>query len=290
MIRVFPRQTKWIPIDPLSFVGDPPLFRPPQMPVRISVVFTWDIPEGLRLQKAWSTFYDDVQIGSPAFDDQGDEFKPGRFIKEGITITSRGCPKKCKWCFVPKREGALRELTIKDGWIIQDNNILACSKKHLEGVFDMLKRQPHAAEFKGGIDATLLQEWHRNLFDSVRVNELWFACDTPSGIKPLERASKILNGIPQRKRYCYTLIGFKKESLADAERRLERVYELGFLPFAQLYQPEIHIDYPKEWKDLARKWSRPAAFKSHMNSRKLTGAPDQAAATTLKKETAGAAL
>ncbi len=49
MIRVFPRKTAWTPTDELAFVGDPPLFRPPEQPVMVSVTFTWDIPEGERL-------------------------------------------------------------------------------------------------------------------------------------------------------------------------------------------------------------------------------------------------
>ena len=271
MIRVFPRKTNWTPIDDFAFVGDPPLFRPPDdLPVRVSVTFTWDLEEGQRLLDAWSNYYSDVQIGGPAFGDPGGEFVPGRFIKQGVTITSRGCNKRCAWCFVPKREGqAIRELSIKEGWIIQDNNFLACSTKHITAVIEMLKCQKHPAEFKGGLDATLITEAHRSLFDEIRIKELWFACDSPAGIKPLERASKILSGISQNKRYCYVLIGYSGETLTEAERRLEHVYNLGFLPFAQLFQPEQWREYSHEWKALSRKWSRPAIFKTHMKLKKI---------------------
>ncbi len=131
MIRVFPRRTKWTPTDELAFVGDPPMFRPPEQPVRVSAVFTWDIPEAIRLKWAWSSYYSDVQIGGPAFDDPGGEFIPGRFIKHGVTITSRGCPNRCPWCYVPGREGLIKEFPIVSGWIIQDNNILACRRPHI---------------------------------------------------------------------------------------------------------------------------------------------------------------
>jgi len=94
MIRVFPRRTKWTPDDELSFVGDPPLFRPQEdLPVSVSVTFTWDRPEGERLVKAWSELYSDVKIGGPAYGDPGGDFIPGRFIKAGAIITSRGCPR-----------------------------------------------------------------------------------------------------------------------------------------------------------------------------------------------------
>ena len=260
MIRVFPKQTKWTPTDDLAFVGMPTLFLPPVQPVRISVVFTWDIPVAERLHRAWSVYYPDVQMGGPAFGDPGGEFVPGRYIKNGVTITSRGCVRRCPWCFVPKREGRLRELEIKPGWIVQDNNLLACSRRHIEAVFDMLQQQGRAVTFSGGLDTRLLKDWHRKLFDTVKIHELWFACDTESMIPQLTTTAKIMDGIPPYKRRCYTMVGFNGESLQQAEERLETVFGLGFFPFCQLYQGAERKEYPKPWRDLQRKWSRPAAY------------------------------
>jgi len=262
MIRVFPNRNKWIPKDKLAFVGYPDLFHPKDssIPVKISVAFTWDIPRAYELLESWGRYFDDVQIGGPAFGDPGGEFTPGLFIKKGVTITSRGCPKKCKWCFASKREGSIRELKVKNGWIVQDNNLLACSEQHIRSVFEMLKRQSKAAVFGGGLDAMLLKDWHRDLFDSITFKELWFACDTTGSIKNIKRASKILDGIPQYKKRCYVMIGFNGETITNAERRLERVYELGYFPFCQLYQGANKKQYSDEWKKLARKWARPAAY------------------------------
>lgn len=264
MIRVFPYRNKWTPTDDWVFIGDPPLFYPRdrKIPIRISIVFTWDILEGKRLLKAWKPFYNDVQLGGPAFGDPGGEFIPRRFIKEGVTITSRGCNKCCSWCFVSKREGKIRELEIKPGYIVQDNNLLACSEKHIQLVFDMLRELNKPAKFSGGLDATLLRDWHRDLFDSIKINELWFACDTRAALKPLEKANRILNGMPQRKRRCFVMIGFNGESLRDAEYRLEKVYSMGFDPFCQLYQSNKKRKYDDDWRSLARFWSRPAMYHS----------------------------
>lgn len=260
IIRVFPRKTKWTPDDEFAFIGDPPLFRPPEMPVKISVTFTWDIEEGKKLQRAWGQYYRDVQIGGPAFDDKGNGFVPGRFVKVGVIETSRGCPKKCPWCFVPEREGKLREIPITQGNIIIDNNLLACSQFHLVQVFKMLKKQKRGAEFKGGLDASLFNSFHNELLHSIHVNEMFFACDTTGAIKPLEKVANMINDFPYYKKRCFVMIG--RTSFEECEKRLKRVFELGFDPFAQLYQPKERIKYSKEWGDLNRKWSRPAAYRS----------------------------
>ena len=179
IIRVFPRKTKWTPIDDLAFVGDPPLFRPPELPVKVSVTFTWDIVEGERLYRAWSQYYSDVQIGGPAYGGQPMSFTPGMFVKEGVTFTSRGCPNRCPFCYVPRREGKISELEIKPGWILQDNNFLACSREHIERVFDMLRLQKKAIDFNGGLEVRRLKAWHVELFQRLNVRHFWFACDIP---------------------------------------------------------------------------------------------------------------
>ena len=52
-IRVFARRTRWTPTDDLAFYDEPPLFDLPDLPVYVSVTFTWDIERGIRLAKAW---------------------------------------------------------------------------------------------------------------------------------------------------------------------------------------------------------------------------------------------
>ncbi len=268
MIRVFPRLTKWTPRDELAFIGDPPLIRPPNQPVFVSVSFTWDREEGKRLSESWAQYYSDVRLGGPAFGDPGEEFTPGKFIKPGVTITSRGCPNKCPWCFVPEREGNIRELPIKPGTIIQDNNLLACSTDHIFNVFKMLRIQNKPVTFAGGLDGRIFNNWHCELLKQIKIHELWFACDQDSSLKRLGEVSGILGWLPQNKLRCFVMIGYR-ESIAEARHRLERVYQLGFLPFSQLYRGPEEIHYSDEWHKLNRKWSRPAAYRRNHE----TGAP-----------------
>lgn len=263
IIRVFPYRTSFTPNDDLAFVGYPPMFRPGsrKTPVHVSVTFEWHRAEAERIAATWADHYDSVSLGGPAFGDYGDEFTPGRYLKIGCTITSRGCVKHCGWC--PERNRALRTLDIKPGWIVQDSNLLACPEWHVRAVFEMLREQARAISFSGGLDKYFLRQWHRELLDSILIGELWFACDETGGLSQLEKAAEILEGIPIEKRRCYTMIGYDDEPLTVAEKRIERVYQLGFLPFCQLYRPDNGMKiYPPEWKALQRKWSRPAAYRN----------------------------
>lgn len=267
IIRVFPRRNKWTPDDAMAFVGDPPLFRPEASKVLVSCVFTWDIPEALRLKRAWGKYYNNVIVGGPAFnDDGGESFVPGMFIKLGVTITSRGCPYSCFWCFVPIREGNIREMQhIVPGNIIQDNNLLACSKEHIRKVVDMLRSQKNI-QFKGGLDKKLFRKENNEMFKDLNISEYWFSCDDDNGWKELEYVANTLSSVSTNKKRCYCLIGYSGDSPDNAEKRLKRVYALGFLPFAQLYRPidssQTHHT-SRIWRDLARKWSRPAIYRSH---------------------------
>lgn len=271
MIRVFPRRTKWTPDDDLAIIGDPGLFRPPIQSVKISCAFTWDIPESERLYRAWSAYYPDVDLGGPAFGNRGETFEPGVFVKQGITFTSRGCTKECDWCFVSKREGWIRELPIKDGWDVADNNLLACSRPHVEKVFEMLARQPEPIKISGGLDAEMIQQWHIDRLKTIRLKYAWFACDYFGAIKNIERAADLMSDFSREKKRCYVLIGFNGETPIQAEKRLEAVYKLDFLPMAMLYQSEETKKqrWSQDWLKLRRIWSRPAAFKAVMVNKSL---------------------
>ncbi|MBP2638876.1 MAG: hypothetical protein H6Q72_4783 [Firmicutes bacterium] len=264
-IRVFPRRTEMTPVDDMAFYDVPGLFIPPHDEVHICCVFTWDKARAEYLQRNWEGVTDKpVLIGGPAYGNSGGDFTPGLYVKPGVTFTSRGCPNKCGFCFVPKREGDLRELEIQPGNIINDNNFLACSKEHRRKVYDMLKTQKTIC-FKGGLEAARLTDWDIEEMRGLRIKELWLACDTKERIDVLKKACEKLYsaGYNQNKIRCYVLIG---DDMTENENRLRQVYEAGVLPFAQLYQPEIPIIYSREWKQFARTWSRPAAYKAHMKT------------------------
>jgi hypothetical protein len=267
--RVFPRRTNGTPWGEHVYVGLPPLWAGDYEKAEISVAFTWDIPWAKRFGEEWSKFCP-VEIGGPAFDDPGGDFVPGRYLALGNVITSRGCPKNCPWCLVPKREGKLRELPITKGWRVQDNSLLACSREHIEAVFDMLSSQKRAASFPGGLDIDYLTRWHVDLLKSIRCSDIFVSCGRPEDLDRLDKAADLLNDFSIEHRRCYVLISYNGDTLLDAERRLEAVYKKGFLPFAMRYRPpsdgwdESFIYQDRDWNILTRKWTRPAWYRTAM--------------------------
>ena len=159
IIRVFPRRTSLTPRDDLAFVGDPPLMRPDAGEVHVSCTFTWDVPAARRLVQAWGQYYPVVRLGGPAIAPDDGAFVPGRYLRAGVTFTSKGCNNFCAFCLVPAREGRLALIDpIPDGWIIQDNNFTQVPAAHRRKAYAMLSRQSHAAVFSGGLQASLITE------------------------------------------------------------------------------------------------------------------------------------
>ena len=269
--RVFPRRTSATPDDEMAFVGDPPLFLPAADEVHISCTFTWDKPEAERLAKSWDQHGYEVRIGGPAYDAPAGDFTPGMYVKTGMTITSRGCIRRCPFCFVPQREGSLRLLDIKPGWDILDNNLLACPRPHIEAVLAMLDGQPRAARFTGGIDARLCRPWFARRLGPMRVQILYTAYDVPGARPQVERTIKMLRdeGLSQRQVGCYVLVGRDRDTLEHAEARLEWVFQTGGTPFAMFYRPadDLRFTIPTAWRSFVRRWNRPACiFATHAGS------------------------
>lgn len=269
ILRVFPNRTRATPDDELVVIGPPPLIREEVDEVHISVLFTYDVAYARELKLGYDEVYHDVpvKIGGPALNSPClEKFVPGMYMKDGYTITTRGCPRNCWYCYVPKREGKLTELPIEEGWNIQDNNILAASEKHQMAVYEMLNKQfprwHKRAEFIGGLDSWLLTKEIAAELKRIKTARLFLAYDKASGLEPLRRAGVMLAeaGFSKAQCYCYVLIGYEKDTFEDAEVRLREAYALGFTPFAMLYRDD-EGKVNNQWKHFQRLWIRPAIIR-----------------------------
>lgn len=277
--RVFPRKTSMSPMDEDSFFGLPPLDCPKYDEVHISVTFTWDIERAMFISNSWMD-YGRVRIGGPAFQalivDHPGEFTPGLYLKNGIVITSRGCPNNCHFCLVPRTEGQIRELKIHEGNNIADNNLLACSKGHIKRVFKMLQGQK-AVRFSGGLEAKLITDEIVAQLRDLSIKFIWLAYDDEGydlrHRETVERAAEKLRKYFTREQLrCYVLVGFEGDTIDDAEWRLRQAWNMGTIPFAMRYRKpvnnfdESYVFKQREWNLLQRRWTRPAIIKGMMKN------------------------
>jgi hypothetical protein len=271
LIRVFPRTTKATPDDALAYFG-PPDSKAEADEVHVSVTFTYD--------KAWAEYLAEqwrhvapVKLGGVAYGDRGEDFVPGRYIKPGYVFTSRGCPRRCWFCSVWKRDPVPRLLPITNGWNILDDNLLACPRAHVEAVFAMLRRQGRRIEFTGGLEAASLQDYQVELLASLRPRPImFFAYDPGDAFETLEHAARrlLVAGFTRASHAmrAYVLIGYPKDSFAAAEQRLQQMLRTGFTPMAMLWRPETasQMKYAPEdsWRTFQRRWARPAIIHGYM--------------------------
>jgi radical SAM superfamily enzyme YgiQ (UPF0313 family) len=266
LARVFPRRTNATPDDAYAFIGLPPAELPEDITeIAISVSFSYDLEEAERLYDAWSKVAP-AKIGGPATGQRGEEFVPGKFVRGGYVITSRGCGGSCFFCAVPGREGPVRELPVREGRNILDDNLMACSESHIKKVFQMLEGQKKLKRrtfFTGGLEAALIREWHIQLLKKLRPKEIFFGCDTDEKFHNLRETMKLFKEadyFSHNTLRAYVLIGYPNDTLEDAERRLKRVKDIGVCPMAMLYRDMSGtiIKPEKNWMHLQRLWARPA--------------------------------
>lgn len=255
------------PTDQDAYFGEPDLFTPEYDEIHISVTFTWDTKRAWELAWQWEHIAP-VKIGGIAINGEPTNgFKAGIYLKNGITITSRGCPNRCPFCLVNQNLIELEDFP--EGNIVQDNNFLACSRKHREKVFNMLRKQKRI-NFSGGLEAKLIDDEVIDQLRNLNIYQIWTAYDFPKDTKFTELAIKKLRKYFNRNQTrCYVLIGFNNDNFSYAEERLRRIYEIGGLVFAMLYRDENGA-YPKpekEWRRFQRKWTRPAIIKSMMQNK-----------------------
>lgn len=265
LVRVFPRKTKASPIDADAFFGEPDMFVEADE-VHIDVTFTADRPRAEQLANAWR-FVAPVKLGGVAYEDPGADFVAGRYIKHGYTFTSRGCPRRCWFCSVWKRDPVPRLLPIQDGWNILDDNLLACPEPHVRAVFAMLARQGRRVEFTGGLEALALEDYQVGLLADLKPRpNCFFAYDPGDPFETLKSAADRLIGAGftacSHRLRVYVLIGYPKDTFALAEMRLRSMLEIGFTPHAMLWDPETpsaeRYRPSSDWKRFQRLWARPS--------------------------------
>ena len=107
---------------------------------------------------------------------------------------------------------------------------------------------------------------------AINPKQMFFAYDTPDDYEPLYSAAQKLTKVGftlfSRKLRCYVLIGSPRDTIDGARKRLRQVMMLGFIPMAMLYR-DNDGKTRDGWKDLQRRWARPAIIMSRMKKGEL---------------------
>ena len=173
---------------------------------------------------------------------------------------TRGCPNKCKWCVVPKKEGKvtpymdIEEVAVdgRKNIILMDNNILASDYglQQLEKIVKMKLR----VDFNQGLDARLVTDGIAKLLAKVRwIKRIRFGCDTTPQIMEVERAASLIDKYGYKGEYfLYCILMEFKESYNRVN--YWKSVSSRFVPHCQPYRD---VNNPKQvipqWqKDMAR--------------------------------------
>lgn len=223
-----------------------------------SSIFTWT-------NKSYVT--NDMACGGTGFDltttlpSEIEAMKP----KINIGFTTRGCIRRCPFCVVPEKEGALRVVNnIDDIWdrksdsiILLDNNILALPK-HFHRVCEDLQTYGLRVDFNQGLDFRLLSDKIIALLKLIRHCEYRFSFDHIRDEGAVIRAINLLQGCGVRKSMWFVLVGFNTTYQEDLYR-LQLLKEHGQDAYVQRYNHITNAFYIT----LAQWANQHALFRTH---------------------------
>lgn len=216
---------------------------------------------------------DEVEKGGTGYDihktlpDFIDRLQPDYSIynnvdnKTAYGFLTRGCPNKCFWCIVPKKEGKqhpymdVEEIAIegRTNLILMDNNVLA-SDYGLQQIEKIIEKG-YRVDFNQALDARLVTEDIAKLLARVKwLNQIRFGCDTPKQIVWCENAMNMIDKFRKRPAsyLMYTMIS---DDMDEAYTRLSHFRDnkrvrIVAQPFRDVDNPNQII--PQWQKDMAR--------------------------------------
>ncbi len=153
-------------------------------------------------------------------------------IKPHINLgfTTRGCIRKCEFCFVPKKEGTIRvEGDIYDIWdgkskiiTLMDNNILAL-KDHFKKICEQIRKEKLKVDFNQGLDIRLLDDDLLKELKTISHFEYKFAWDNNEDLEEKFRWLKKELG----RCTIFVICGFPKDNFDEVLIKFHRLRKIG---------------------------------------------------------------
>lgn len=158
---------------------------------------------------------------------------------------TRGCPRKCDFCIVSKKEGieSKKVADLSQFWKGQKNinlldpNILAC--KDYKELFLQLIDSKAYVDFTQGLDIRLMTDESAELIKQMKIKRLHFAWDNPNDFYTLEQLKKYrkILDYDRRKMCVYILTNFNTNHKEDVYR-IEELKKLDYDPYIMIYDKD----------------------------------------------------
>lgn len=182
--------------------------------------------------------------------------KAAEIVNAGMGFTSRGCVRSCGFCFVPKKEGSLKNVAeIRDlinpksnVLILHDNNITAdpfCIDKLHE-----IRDRKLVVDINQGCDVRLMSDDIALAMSEVKhLRSIHYAWDLVGHEDKVMTGIKILSKyIKPYRHMCFMLVGYDTEFIEDVYR-FRKLTELGVRPYVMVYndKPDTKLKHFERW-------------------------------------------
>lgn len=157
-----------------------------------------------------------------------------------LGFTSRGCIRKCPWCVVPEKEGAIQSWArIDEFWdrrhhliLLLDNNLLAAPNWR-QTLADILTEDLWV-DFYQGLDIRLVNEEVVDYLCQLKAKQFRFSFDNIALEAEVIAGVKLLTdaGINSRKLLFYVLYGYGKDRTAVKRMKILQKLNVDIYPMA----------------------------------------------------------
>jgi len=235
------------------------------LPAHIDVApMDYSIYHDAFLKKALSRKYKSEEKREKAF------AKVHKLTRTAFGFLTRGCIRKCEFCFVPEKEGWIRSYNTIDEIYdsakydrvdFMDNNILA-HPNHM-AILTELRDRKIKCQFTQGLDIRLLNEENAKLLRDLNYDgEYIFAFDRMELENVIKEKLKLLKKVGFKKALkFYVFVSPKFTDLKKDIYRIEFLRKRGILPYIMREISCWHSPYEKLYTDLASWCVQPAQFK-----------------------------
>lgn len=178
---------------------------------------------------------------------------------------TRGCIRKCSFCFVPQKEGNIRphaditEFLSHRDVVLLDNNVL--SHPHGLSQIEKMASLNLRVDFNQGLDARLIDDSIARLLGRLSwLVPVRLACDSMAMIEPIRKAVELLrwHNVTPSKYFCYCIVNDVNEAL----ERVRFLKGLNIKPFCQPFIDSTGKEPTQEQRNFCRWVNHKAIFYS----------------------------